>query len=87
MFDLYFSQYMVPMGPWKREKSLNLKKIVTGLEKSLIFVKTLINREMSLILINLWCFAELILKNVTQRRQLTLGIKWKKKLHLNKDVV
>ena len=39
----------------------------------------------SLILINLWCFAELILKKVTKRRQLV--IKWKKKLHLNKDVV
>ena len=68
---------MVPTGPLKQEKPLNLKKIIPGLEKSLIFVKTLINREKSLILINLWYFAELILKNVTQRRQRV--IQWKKK--------
>ena len=32
---------MVPTGPWKREKSLNLKNKIPGLEKSLIFVKNI----------------------------------------------
>ena len=59
-------------------ESLKTGKIVE-FEKSLIFVKTLISRENFLILINLWCFAELISKSVTQGRQRV--IKWKKKLH------
>ena len=47
---------MVPTGPWKQEKSLNLNIKIPGLEKALIFVKTFINQEKSMILINPWCF-------------------------------
>ena len=32
---------MVPTGPQKREKPLNLKNKIPGLEKSLIFVKNI----------------------------------------------
>ena len=35
------SLHMVPTGPSKREKSLNLKKKNPGLEKSLIFLKNI----------------------------------------------
>ena len=72
-------------GSLETGKVHEFEKNITSLEKALIFVKTLLNREKSLILINLWCFAELILKNITQRRQLVIN--GKKKVHLNKDVV